>query len=342
VFGLFDDVYYIPGLSKKPYNKYVYDEVLPEIDQMVFPAKPQTSRALIEATGASHRSDAKKIISADDVFEGFFSVTTKWRYGDAFSKDNRKWDLTVGTLLSDACHQMILSNASDPWLWARRCRDSWRFVYQPGGRPDWVNNNHEIWQRTGEFNFVRNKNLCGQVVPISNGLKSGEDNIMCVSLARVELKDALHYLFLHGYVAADCNGVRLEDVGIVTALEIHYEAYFKINAAEGHDAELFFHIDPNHEKHKWKPSPWGHLSRSRVCIGDPECCIMTSTSDEEAVIGNMPDFYDFYDTVHRQEMDGVRMYLCQSCSGCIHSLSRNDAAVSRWARETWGSELQYT
>lgn len=122
---------------------------------MVFPAKPETSRALIEALG-SQGSTAKHIIQAEDVFEGFYSVAAKWRICYSLAPDLKNENIAVGTLLSDARKGKFYAEA-DPALVKKVSRESWRFVYQPGQRPDWKNNDQGLWESTGEFNFVINK-----------------------------------------------------------------------------------------------------------------------------------------------------------------------------------------
>lgn len=55
------------------------------------------------------------------------------------------------------------------------------------------------------------RNLCGEIVDISDGLKSGEDDICCTSYAGVGLRDALHFMFSKGLHTDD---VPLEDISI--------------------------------------------------------------------------------------------------------------------------------
>ncbi|KLO18125.1 hypothetical protein SCHPADRAFT_131208 [Schizopora paradoxa] len=304
---------------------------------MVFPADPEASRALIKALGAPHTSEVRQIIQGRDVFDCFFSVASKWRPSYPLTKELRNWDLKVGTLVSDAStdNPKFLADA-DPSVLAQRSSSSWRFAYQPGKRPDYKQNRYGTWERTGKYNFVENKNLHGETVRISNELKSGQDNIVRVSFDELKLRDALKYLFSSWNTIANMNDVELYDVGIITLVEVYSYAEFEVVSPEGQDTELYFHINSKHVQNGWNASPWGHLSGQARCVGKMGSCASSAEPERGSEIASIDHDCFHIDKVYRQEMHGVRMHLSQSCRGIIYNLSKNEAAVARWAHDILG------
>ncbi len=126
------------------------------VSEIVFPVKPELSCALIEALGSSCTSMAREVVRADDIFEAFFSMTSKTKL-DHLSRASNNLDFTLGSLISDT-RQTVVS-MGDPSLLAKALvtSRSWKFAYEPGKMDDWQHNTQSAWEKTGKYNYVQTK-----------------------------------------------------------------------------------------------------------------------------------------------------------------------------------------
>lgn len=94
-------------------------------------------------------------------------------------------------------------------------------------------------------------------------------------------------------------------------ISVDYIAQFEILGQEGITAPLYFHIKPQNLQNGWDSSPWGHLSRERECIGSLDACLLgqNCTTSPSGHFDSRDNLDSLYPKVHRQDMDGVRMFL---------------------------------